>query len=75
MKEQIVDLSEGISGAVVAMTELAKTQRDAPALLAVLEARDIRGSDVWVAYKDECGKDADAFADYLREKAPAQGEL
>jgi len=70
MKEKIIALSEGTPGAVVAMTKLAKSQPDAPALLAVLEKREIRGSDVWVAYKDECDEDIDTFADYLRDKAP-----
>lgn len=68
MKQAIIDLSDGNPGAVTALTDLAKTQADAPLLLSVLEEADVRGPEIWEGYDHEHDGDADAYAEYIREE-------
>lgn len=71
MKETVLELAEGNPGAAVALSELVKTQSDAPTLLSTLQERDVRGPYVWVGYKDHCGEDVDEFAEAIRTKSDA----
>lgn len=71
IQDRIITLAEGIPGAVVAMAELANTQPDVIALLDTLDELDIRGSYIWVGYKDHCEKDTEEFADAIRSEDDA----
>lgn len=60
MTEAMVNMVEGNPGAI---TVLVKLMEDPLGLitLASLDDRMIYGADIWIAYKDICGQDIEAF--------------
>lgn len=62
LKGQIIDLSEGNPGAVTVLGGLVNDRPDeASTILEKLDAMNLRGSRIWLGYKDYCGEDMDEF--------------
>lgn len=70
--ELMMAMSEGNPGALMVMTELAK--RWGPlatsVLIVVLDKMNIRGSQIWVAYKDFADGQLDRLAMAIAQKDP-----
>jgi hypothetical protein len=58
VKAAIAGMSEGNPGAIRVLTEL--MERDATTILH-LDDMNIRGTQIWIAYSDHCGKDIEKF--------------
>jgi DNA-binding transcriptional LysR family regulator len=67
----VVQMAEGNPGAVTALAALIKD--DDMALMRILDLDDMgmRGSQIWVAYKDHCKGDIEAFRKALINRDPA----
>lgn len=65
----IVKMSEGNPGALTVLVDMLKTQ-DPTALMNILSLDDmnIRGSQIWVGYKDHCGSDMDKFIQAVKDR-------
>lgn len=70
-RDRIVKLSEGNSGAVTVLVRLCAYD-DTLSLYHTIEAWDLTGAKIWIAYKDVCDESSVALAKALREAA---GEL
>lgn len=72
--ELIIQMAEGNPGAVTALCALMKD--DDMALMRILDLDDMgmRGSQIWVAYKDHCGGDIEKFRKALVERDPVMVE-
>jgi hypothetical protein len=64
--EKMVNLSEGIIGATTVITQLYGEEMDGLVYLVDLEEQDIKGSSIWIAYKDICGCDINKMKIDLR---------
>jgi hypothetical protein len=73
--DAIVKLCAGNPGAIRVCTELVKTGGDDPfkGFMLLLDADDmgLKGSSLWIAYKDHCGQDINKLADSLRSRDKA----
>lgn len=66
-------LSEGNPGALAVIGAITKAEGTSPtALIALLDLDDmnLRGSQIWVAYKDVCGGDIQALIERVRNRDP-----
>lgn len=64
----IIHIAEGNPGAITAIRAIADASDGSTAsfLIGALEALEIRGSLVWLCYKDICKYDADLLIDQIR---------
>jgi hypothetical protein len=72
--EVLVEMSEGNPGAA---TVLGQMMSDGPfGLMSVLHLDDmnIRGSQIWVGFKDYCGQKMDKFLECLKSRDPGMVE-
>ncbi len=62
VQDSVTKMSKGNSGAITVLCEILKKE---PAigimLICKLDDANIRGSDIWVEYKDICGEDIEKF--------------
>lgn len=58
----LIKMSEGNPGAVTVLTEMIK-RHPMDGLIRILDIDDmnIRGSQIWIGYKDHCGEDIEKF--------------
>lgn len=69
--EALVLLSEGNPGAVTVLGQIAqKYPKELLLLLFDLDDMNIRGSQIWVGYKDHCGENIDRFVQCIRDRDP-----
>lgn len=61
----VMAMSEGIPGAVHVLMSLIATD---PVLLVTLDDMNIRGSQVWLGYKDHCGEKMERFTRCIRQR-------
>ncbi len=69
--DALVKMSEGNIGAITVLMQL--VERDDPAKLMVildLDDMNIRGSQIWVGFKDACGEDIEAFTTAIKNRDP-----
>jgi len=67
----LVKMAEGNPGAVTVMTQILKTrQEDGPAIISALNDMNIRGSQIWVGFKDHCNSNIDRFIKAINERDP-----
>lgn len=60
--ETIVLMSEGIPGAVTVIKQLySKYPEDVDEIMSELDALNIRGSQIWIGFKDYSNQDLDKF--------------
>lgn len=64
----IYKMSEGLPGTIVVITELMKSDEAGVMLLLGLDDMNIRGSQVWEAYKYLYNEDGKKFADAVRKR-------
>ena len=67
----VTKLSEGNPGALTVLMALLKRQdTDPPGLITMLDLDDMgmRGSQIWVAYKDHCGHDIEKLVELCRSR-------
>ena len=67
MNDLVAVMSEGNPGAISVLMQVMVTD---PLLLLGLDDMNIRGSQVWVGYKDHCGEDIDTFKQAIRDRDP-----
>jgi hypothetical protein len=68
-RDVIVEMSEGNPGAINAMMALLQGGGSVLDLLH-LDNMGMRGSQIWVAFKDHCEGDVAAFVSAIRERDP-----
>lgn len=66
-KTLIMQLSEGVVGALRVMSELVRDFGPAPLL--DLQEAGIKGSDIWVLFKYQCGESHEKMVDALKDKS------
>ena len=67
----LIEMSEGNPGAITVLMEL--IGRDDPsAFMTILNLDDMnmRGSQIWVGFKDHCGEDIEKFAQCVNDRDP-----
>jgi len=72
----LIEMSEGNPGAITVLMEL--IGRDDPlAFMTILDLDDMnmRGSQIWVGFKDYCGEDIEKFAQCVRNRNPDMVEV
>lgn len=76
LKEAIIFMSEGNPGALRVLCELVKSD-PMTGMVDVLHLDDmnIRGSQIWVGYKDYCREDIEKFRVALRERNKEMVEI
>ncbi len=67
-QDVIHEMSEGVIGAVVVMASLITEGH--PLLIASLDDMNIRGSQIWIGYKDHCGEDIELFIQCIQDRCP-----
>lgn len=67
-EDVVYQMSEGIIGAVVVLTALITEGH--PLLIACLDDMNIRGSQIWIGYKDHCGEDIHDFIHCIQARCP-----
>jgi hypothetical protein len=67
----LVTMSEGNPGAITVLSQVLKSDEDLGFLLVLqLDDMNIRGTQVWIGYKDYCGQDIDKFIDCVKNRDP-----
>ena len=66
-QKQVQDLCEGNPGALSVLIQLAKYP-DWSEMMTYLQEQDIRGSNIWIQYKDENKENIEEFADWIRSQ-------
>lgn len=68
-KDVVMKMAEGNPGAISVLTQLLNSD-DPAALMLLLDLDDmnIRGSQIWVGYKDHCGEDLEKFTQAIRDR-------
>lgn len=69
MKEAIVQMSEGNPGAINVLIQLMKDPMEFIDILN-LDDMNMRGSQIWIAYKDHCKEDIEALRKAIRDRDP-----
>ena len=66
--EMVTKLSEGNPGAMTVITQMISKNPASIVQLLSLDDMNIRGSQIWVAYKDYCGESIDLFLDAVKKR-------
>ena len=61
LKDIYIKMSEGIVGALSVLLQIVKEGEDGLLYVLALDSLGIRGSRLWVLYKNCCGQDLDLF--------------
>ena len=69
----LVTMSEGNPGAISVLSQLMRGDHGIADVLN-LEDMNMRGSQIWVAYKDHCGQDIAKLCRLVRERDPGMIE-
>lgn len=64
----IVKMSEGVPGAIVGLTKLIKSDKDGFILMLGLDDMNIRGSQIWEAYKYLYNENGEKFAQAIKAR-------
>ena len=67
MESRIIELAKGNPGAFTVLVELILIN---PLLLEILEELDIRGPQIWVAFKDWAKKDMNKLSEGIMNRDP-----
>ena len=67
-EDVVYQMSEGIIGAVAVLTALITEGH--PLLIASLDDMNIRGSQIWIGYKDHCGEKIQDFIRCIQTRCP-----
>ncbi len=68
----LVKMSEGNPGAASVLGKLMQSDNEFGLVLALhLDDMNIRGSQIWVAYKDHCGEDLEKLKAAIVERDPS----
>lgn len=63
IRDAIITLSEGNPGAINVLMEVTRKTSLADHVLSNLDSMNIRGSQIWVAFKDHCKQDVLRFTE------------
>lgn len=78
LKTTAIDLavlmSEGNPGAATVLGRLMQNDKDFPLILN-LDDMNIRGTQIWIGYKDFCGEDMDKFKTAIGDRSPEMVEI
>jgi hypothetical protein len=70
-RELVAEMSEGNPGALSVLVRLLKERPlDGPFVILHMDDMNIRGTQIWLAYKDHCGQDINALADAVTRRDP-----
>lgn len=75
MLDVITKMSEGVPGAIVAMAEIMNNDENGFFVLLGLDDMNIRGSQIWVAYKYLYNENANKFIEGIRKSDPQMVEF
>lgn len=71
----LVKMAEGNPGAVTVMTQILEHEKDkGPLRLLSLDDMNIRGSQIWVGFKDHCESKIEVFVKAIKDRDPAMVE-
>jgi hypothetical protein len=71
----MIVMSEGNPGALnVMMNMIKKDSLLGPMKIIALDDMNIRGTQIWVGYKDHCGEDMDKFVECITKRDPEMVE-
>lgn len=75
LQDLVVEMSEGNPGAITVMMQLInRDQMGGFMRILDLDDMNIRGSQVWIGYKDHCGQDIEKFEAAVSARDPAMVE-
>lgn len=66
--EMVTKLSEGNPGAMNVITQMLNKNPASIVQLLSLDDMNIRGTQIWIAYKDYCGESLDLFIDAIKNR-------
>ncbi|MDJ0952458.1 MAG: hypothetical protein QNJ81_02140 [Acidimicrobiia bacterium] len=71
LKDVIVKMAEGNPGGLTVMMKIMEVDpMDGLFRLLDLDDMNIRGSQIWVGYKDHCGQDIATFIEKIKDRDP-----
>lgn len=70
IQDMVVKLSEGNPGAITVMASLLKSDPHGIGYLLDLDDMNMRGSQIWVGFKDYSGQEMDEFKKAVRARDP-----
>ena len=65
--DMLILMAEGNPGAVTVLAQLLKEENGIVLVLG-LDDMNIRGTQIWIGYKDYCGNDIKKFAEYILKR-------
>jgi hypothetical protein len=73
--DMAVKMSEGNPGALSVLIQLMEMGMDGFMVIMHLDDMNIRGSQIWVGYKDFCGEDIEKFKETVEARSPEMVEV
>lgn len=68
VKDVLVKMAEGNPGAITVMMGMMEKNKDGLAYILHLDDMNIRGTQIWIGYKDYCGQDMDKFIGCIKNR-------
>jgi hypothetical protein len=76
LTDLMISMSEGNPGAITIMTSMMKEDPVHGILLILnLDDMNIRGTQIWIGYKDYCGEDIEKFMEAIKKRDPAMVDV
>ncbi len=66
----LVEMGEGNPGGLTVLASMIKENEDNLMCIMHLDDMNIRGSQIWVGYKDHCGENMETFIKCIRARDP-----
>lgn len=73
-RDVLIKMSEGIPGAISVMMAILTEHPDGVFRLLELDDMNMRGSQIWIGFKDHCGQDLARFVECVKTRDPAMIE-
>ena len=69
VRDMIVTMAEGNPGAITVLMEILKSDKDTGVFnILHMDDMNIRGTQIWIGYKDFCKQDILMFLKYIKER-------
>lgn len=70
--DMVIAMSEGNPGGLSVLMDMLKSDDPAaPMMVLSLDDMNIRGTQIWLGYKDHCGSDMAVFLQAIKDRDPA----
>lgn len=71
LMDVMVKMSEGVPGAISVLLSIMKEQPETGFInILSLDDMNIRGTQIWIGFKDHCGEDIIRFLDCIKHRSP-----